>query len=175
MFTSRVLGVLVFDAAVFEEVEADPHATWQAAVVVVISSLATGFAVGGLYDSRLSTFAVTSGIALAMWVAWAMLTLQIGTRLLPERDTRASLGQLLRTIGFAAAPGWLQVLAVFPNMRAVIIGGTSAWMFALMVVAVQRALDYEHIGRAVAVCALGLALALGLAVILALLLTRVAG
>jgi len=172
MFTSRILGALIFDAAVFEDVESDPHATWQAAAVVVLSSLAMGFAVGGLYDSRVSTFAATSAIALVMWAAWAMLTLQIGTRLLPERETRASFGQLLRTIGFAATPGLLQVLAVFPRMRVVIIGGTSVWMFALMVIAVQRALDYRHVGRAVAVCALGLVLALGLAVIFALLLTR---
>ena len=172
MFTSRMIGALTFDAGVFEDVEADPHATWQAASVVVLSSLATGFAVGGLSDSRLSTFAVTSAIALLSWSAWAMLTLQIGTRLLPERDTRASFGQLLRTIGFAATPGILQIFAVFPYTRTAVIAGTSAWMFALMVMAVQRALDYRHVGRAIAVCGLGLVLVLGMALVLALLLTR---
>jgi len=174
MFTSRVLGALVFDAAVFEDVEADPRATWQAAAVVLLSSLAMGFAVGGLFDSRLSTFATASALAFLLWTAWAMLTLQIGTRLLPERATQASVGQLLRTLGFAAAPGLLQVLAVFPRVRPVIVAGTSVWMFALMVVAVQRALDFRHVGRAAAVCALGLALVLGLAVIFAMLLTQTA-
>ena len=174
MFTSRMIGALTFDAGVFEDVEADPHATWQAASVVVLSSLATGFAVGGLSDSRLSTFAVTSAIALLSWAAWAMLTLQIGTRLLPERDTRASFGQLLRTLGFAATPGILQIFAVFPYTRTAVIAGTSAWMFALMVMAVQRELDYRHVGRAIAVCGLGLVLVLGMALVLALLLTRAA-
>jgi len=172
MFTSRVLGSLVFNGAVFEEIEADGGATWQAGAVVVLSSLASGFGVGGLYDSRLSTFALASALALVAWTAWAMLTLQIGTRMLPERQTRADLGQLLRTIGFAASPGLLQVLAVFPRMRVVMVAATSIWMFAAMVFAVERALDYRSVTRAFAVCAAGLALSSGLAVIIAMLFGR---
>jgi hypothetical protein len=84
---------------------------------VVASSLATGFGVGGFYDRHVSTFVLTSAVALVTWVAWAMLILQIGTRALPEAETHADLGELLRTLGFAATPGLLQVFAVFPHMQ----------------------------------------------------------
>lgn len=169
MFASRVLGALVFDTTTFEDVESDRTATWQALVVVVASSLATGFGVGGFYDRHVSTFVLTSAVALVTWLAWAMLTLQIGTRVLPEPETNADLGELLRTLGFAAAPGLLQVFAVFPYMQVPVVTATTAWMFAAMVVAVRHALDYRSLGRAMAVCGLAAALSFGLAIVLALL------
>jgi hypothetical protein len=169
MFASRILGTLVFESSVFEEIEADRAATWQAVVVVIASSLATGFGVGGFYDRHLSTFVLTSAVALVTWVAWAMLTLQIGTRVLPGPETHADLGELLRTLGFAAAPGLLQVFAIFPYMLGPVLVVTTIWMFAAMVVAVRHALDYRSIGRALAVCGLAVALSFGLAIVMAVL------
>jgi len=168
MFLTRVLGILRLDPSVFEDVEADPAATWQAIAIVVLSSAASGLGIGGLFNPRPATFVVAAGVALITWVAWAVLTQQIGTRLLPERSTRAPLGELLRTIGFAAAPGILQVFGVFPKMTVPVVAITSGWMFAAMVVAVQHALDYAHIGRAIAVCLLAVALSFGVAIIFAM-------
>lgn len=169
MFLTRVLGILRLDPSVFEDVEHDPAAIWQAIAVVVASSIASGVGAGGFFDPHLSTFAVVTGVALVTWMAWAMLTQQIGTRLLPERDTRASLGELLRTIGFAAAPGLLQVFGVFPRMTVPIFAISAGWMFAAMVVAVEHALDYAHIGRALAVCGLAVLLSFGVAIVFAML------
>jgi hypothetical protein len=95
---------------------------------------------------------------LIMWVAWAVLMHQIGTRLLPEPQTRATLGELLRTVGFAAAPGLLQVFAVFPAVTVPVFAGTILWMFAAMVFAVRHALDYRSSWRALAVCGLAFGL-----------------
>ena len=169
MFWTRVLGILRLDASAFEDVESDPAATWQAIAIVVLSSAASALGVGGLFNHRpAATFVSTTAVALITWTAWAVLTQQIGTRVLPERATRAPLGQLLRTIGFAAAPGILQVFGMFPKMTVPVVAITSGWMFAAMVVAVQHALDYAHIGRAIAVCLLAVALSFGLAIILAM-------
>ena len=93
------------------------------------------------------TFVLTSSVALVTWVAWAMLAFQIGTRLLPGPETSATLGQLLRTTGFAAAPGLLQVFALLPAMAVPVFSVTTAWMFAAMVVGVRHTLDYRSLDR----------------------------
>ena len=172
MFMHRVFGAMMLDATVFEDVESSAGATWQATAVVVLSSLAAGIGIGGLYDRRPSTFAIASVLALAIWIAWATLTLQIGTRVLPERATHADLGELMRTVGFAASPGLFQIFAVFPRMTLPVIVVTSVWMFAAMVVAVQRALDYRSVTRAIGVCLLGAALVFSLALVMAAALSR---
>ena len=40
-------------------------------------------------------------IALLAWAAWALVTFEVGGRLMPEPQTRVDVGELLRTIGFA--------------------------------------------------------------------------
>ena len=96
------------------------------------------------------------------------LVAELGGDALGRSDTRAPLGQLLRTIGFAAAPGILQVFGIFPRMTVPVVAITSGWMFAAMVVAVQHALDYAHIGRAIAVCLVAVALSFGVAIVFAM-------
>ena len=93
--------------------------------------------------------------ALLAWAIWAFLTLVVGTRVLPETETQADVGQLLRVLGFAAAPGMLQVLAIVPALRPYVFALTELWMLAAMVVAVRQALDYTSTLRAVGVCAIG--------------------
>ena len=66
------------------------------------------------------------------------------------------MGQLLRTIGFSAAPGLIRVLGIIPGLYAPVFFVASLWMLVTMVVAVRQALDYESTGRAVAVCVIGL-------------------
>ena len=76
------------------------------------------------------------------------------------------MGQLLRTIGFAATPGMLRVLGVMPAVTLPVFGVTAVWMLAAMVVAVRQALDYQSTWRAVGVCVLGWVLAIVIAVVL---------
>jgi hypothetical protein len=123
------------------------------------------------YGDRLITFAVVACTAVVTWAAWAMLAQQIGTRLLSAPRTSATWGELLRTTGFAAAPGFLQVFAVFPGARTPIFAATGLWMFAAMVVGVRHALDYRSTARALAVCALAVALSAALAFVFSLLAT----
>ena len=47
-FVHRVVGAVLLDAATYEELEADPQATRQASVVVLLSSAAAGFGAWGL-------------------------------------------------------------------------------------------------------------------------------
>ena len=86
--------------------------------------------------------------------------------LMPESATRSDVGELLRTLGFAATPGLLRVLGVLPGVTIPVFIGTAVWMLVAMVVAVRQALDYQSTARAVGVCVLGWVLALTLAIVL---------
>jgi hypothetical protein len=168
-FLQRLIGAAALDIAIYEEVEADPAATTQAFVVVVLSSLAAGIGTQGFGSTSVGSIAFFSIVALLAWAAWALVTFQIGTRLMPVRDTRADVGQLLRTIGFAATPGILRVLGIMPAVTMPVFAITSVWMLAAMVVAVRQALDYRSTARAIAVCLIGWSLAVAIAVVLGIL------
>jgi len=87
---------------------------------------------------------------MGVWV-----TCLIGTRLLPTPETRSDVGELLRTLGFASAPGVLRVAAIVQPTSFAVFTVCGLWMLVAMVVAVRQALDYPTTGRAIAVCALG--------------------
>jgi hypothetical protein len=89
------------------------------------------------------------------WFIWAFLTYFIGTRLLPEPQTKADYGELLRTIGFSSSPGVLRVLGIIPMLGNVLNFIVGIWMLVAMVIAVRQALDYKSTWRAVGVCLIG--------------------
>jgi len=98
---------------------------------------------------------VGSLVALLGWYVWAYLIYWIGTRFLPERETRATHGELLRCLGFAASPGLIRVLGVVPGLRGIAFLAGSIWMLVATVIATRQALDYRSTWRAVGVCAIG--------------------
>jgi hypothetical protein len=162
-FIRRLIGAATLDGRTYEEIEADKTATGQAGLVVLLSSIAAGFgSVGaGVFDLRGIVVGTLGG--LAGWVSWAALTYLIGTRLLPEPQTRANLGELLRTLAFAATPGLLRVVGAIPILRWPAFLVTALWMLLAMVVAVRHALDYRSTARAIGVCVLGWAFSLAFA------------
>lgn len=154
-FANRILLAAKLNPAVYEEVEADRTALGQAMAVVVLASLAAGIGsmqqigvgVGGLLMGTLS--------ALLGWAAWAAIIYLIGTRLLPEPQTKADYGELLRTIGFASAPGLIRILGIIPGLMGIVFLAAGIWMLVATVIAVRQALDYRSTGRAVGVCLIG--------------------
>jgi hypothetical protein len=166
-FGDRVLGAARLDAATYEEVEADAGALGQAMAVVVIAAVSSG--VGTSIAAHGEGTSVLGGVLfnLVAWFVWALLTYLVGTRMLPTAQTEADLGQLLRTIGFAAAPGVLGILGALPLIGGLVLFVVWVWQLAAMVVAVRQALDYTSTGRAVVVCLIGFAAYLLIAVVLA--------
>jgi hypothetical protein len=162
--TERMLGAAKLDAATYEEVEADSTATGQALLVVVLANLAAG--VAALRDVGVGGLVLITVVSLAGWYAWAFVIYFVGTRFLPGPRTQADLGQLLRTLGFAAAPGLIRVLGIVPGLNWLVSLVAALWMLAAMVVAVRQALDYEGTGRAVAVCLIGFAVYIVVAIVL---------
>ena len=93
--------------------------------------------------------------SLGGWFIWAYITFIVGTKLLPEPQTEADYGQLLRTIGFSSAPGLIRVLGIIPFLYGITTLAASIWMLVAMVIAVRQALDYKSTWRAVGVCVIG--------------------
>ena len=156
-FKERIIRAVKLDVNLYEEVESDKGALGQAMGVVILSSIAVGVgSLGRIEPGRilLGTTMATVG-ALIGWYIWAYLTYLVGTKLLPEPQTKAEPGELLRTIGFSSSPGLIRVLGIIPGLTEIIFLFASIWMLIAMVIAVRQALDYQSTLRAVGVCVIG--------------------
>jgi hypothetical protein len=103
--------------------------------------------------------------ALIGWLVWALLAYAIGVHLLPQPQTKSSLGEMLRTTGFAAAPGLFRIVELVPLLGAIVSIVVSIWMLVAMVIAVRQALDYTSTLRAIGVCIIGWLVYLALALL----------
>jgi len=147
-----MIGAARLDSQTYERVEADPGTTLGAVCVVVVASAAASIGIGA--TDLGSIIGVTLG-AMATWMVWVALTYVIGTRILPESQTHATIGEVLRTTGFSASPGILRIFGFLPAVGWAIFFAVTIWMLFAFVVAVRQALDYAGSPRALLVCLLG--------------------
>ena len=150
-----MIGAAKLDVHVYEEVEADTRTTGQATGVVLLASLAGGLGSNSFGAEGLSSFIIGAIATLIGWVSWAFVTYIIGTRLLPEPQTRADVGELMRTLAFAQSPGLLRIFGSLPGVGPLVLSLTQIWLLVAMVVAIRQALDYHSTFRAVGVCLVG--------------------
>ena len=151
--TQRMIRAAKLDVSLYEEVEADPKTMGQAMTVVALASVAAGL--GTISQTGMIGLIWGTISAFAGWYIWAFITYIIGTKLLPEPQTHADHGQLLRTLGFAAAPGVIRIGGNVPLLGGLVQLTAAIWMLITMVVAVRQALDYTGTWRALGVCAIG--------------------
>ena len=154
----RFFGALVLDASAYENVEADRHSAMQSVVVVMAICVAGGVGAIGFGLVGITGFVTGAILSLGAWLVWAVTIVALGTGLLAEPQTKSDLPELLRVLGFAAAPGVFFALAAMPAVAPIVLVVVAAWMIAAAVVAVRQALDYRSTARAVAVCVAGAAL-----------------
>jgi hypothetical protein len=152
-FKDRIIRAAKLDVNLYEEVEADKEAMGQAMGVVVLSSIAAG--IGSIEKVGFGGVLIGTITALISWYVWAYITYLIGTKLLPEPQTVADHGELLRTIGFSSSPGLIRVLGIIPGLSQIVFLVASIWMLVAMVIAVRQALDYQSTMRAAGVCVIG--------------------
>ena len=172
-FANRILGAMRLDPRVYEEVEANRGTMPQAVAIVLLASVAGGVGLVDVHAPDLMALITQSVGALLGWVSWALLMYSVGTWFLPEPQTRADAGELLRTLAFAGAPGLLRIFGVIPGVGLAIYAIASIWMLLAMIVAVRQALDYRGTGRAVAVCVIGWTLSLAIAALISSLFPRI--
>jgi hypothetical protein len=121
--------------------------------VVLIANLAVGIGLGARQGTQ-GLIGITLA-SLVTWLIWAAVIWFVGTKILPTPTTSSSIGELLRTTGFALAPGVFRVFSAVPVFGYLIAFIVDVWILAAVVVAVRQALDYTSTWRAVAVCLTG--------------------
>jgi hypothetical protein len=134
----RMMGAAFLNVATYEEVEHDETATGQAAAVVAMVAVAT--AIGG-WNFGISAVVGGAVSALVKWLMWAGITYLVGTMLF---GGTATWGELLRTLGFAQAPGVLAVLAIIPVLGWFVLLGVSVWVAVAAFIAIRQALDISN-------------------------------
>lgn len=148
--TGRMIGAMKADVKTFEEIEADPSAMTQAITVIVIAGVAA--LIGNFFRSGLIPGIAGMVGSLLSYALFSFLVFLIGTKVMPEPATKADFSETFRTVGFAAAPGVFNVLAIIPIVGPLISFVVSIWSLVIGVIAVRAVLDYSNTGRAIIVC-----------------------
>ena len=148
-YFQRLQKAILLDVSFYEEVEKDKQFTDQAMMTVALVSVVQGFMIAGF-----APIALVQGIlgSIIRFVIWAFFIAFVGTRILPEPETESNTGELIRTLGFAYAPGLLVVLKVFPFIGNFVDPLVVILQLAAMTIAVRQALDFNSTVRAVGVC-----------------------
>jgi cytosine/adenosine deaminase-related metal-dependent hydrolase len=143
----RMIRAARLEADVYEEVEHDREATRQAAMVVVLTSIAGGIGAGFAFGIGGLVLAIAAG--LFGWALYAWITYFIGTRIFAGPETDADWGELARTLAFANSPRALLIVGVVPLLAGVVVTIVLVWIAVATVVALRAALDFST-GRAIA-------------------------
>ncbi len=149
----RMIRAARLDPRLYAEIEADSNATGQAASVVLLAAFAGSINFPGAPFAILFAGLVA---ALVGWWLFAYVIYLIGVKLMPEPETRADFGALLRAMGFANAPGVVKLLGIVPELRPLVIFVATVWVLVATVTAVRHALSYSSSWRAIGVCAIPL-------------------
>jgi hypothetical protein len=150
----RMIGAMRGDVKTFEEIEADPSAIGQAVTVIVIGAVAA--LIGNIFRSGIGGGIAALIMTLIGYAIWSFLIVIIGTKVMPEPTTKADFQEAFRVIGFTAAPGIFNVLAIIPFLGPLISFVLGIWMLVIGVIAVRQVLDYSNTGRAIIVCLIAL-------------------
>jgi hypothetical protein len=150
----RMVGAMKADVKTFQEIEADPTAMGQALTVIVIAGVAS--LIGNIFRSGVFVGMMSLVVSLVGYALWSLLVVLIGTKLMPEPTTKADFNEAFRVVGFTAAPGVFNVLAIVPFLGPLISFVISLWMLVIGVIAVREVLDYSNTGRAIVVCLLAM-------------------
>ena len=132
---ARMMGAAMLNIETYEEVEHDQNATLQAGAVVLIVALCQLL---GSWDLGPLSAVRVGAVELATWFTWAGVTYLVGTKIF---EGEATWGELLRTLGFAKAPGVLFAIGILPLIGTGVSLVVAIWMLVTAFVAIRQALD----------------------------------
>jgi hypothetical protein len=161
----RIMGVFRLSVPTFEEIEADESATGQAAIVVAIVAILAGIGAflavrmaapalaqleeqfGGEMPIAIPELSPVGALinailgAFIAWLIWSALTYFIGTRLF---GGVATMGEMLRVIGFAQAPRMLSVLGFIPCIGSILSLVGWIWSLVASFIGIRQGLDLDN-------------------------------
>lgn len=153
-FPRRMLRAALLHADTYEEVEADPSSIGQAAIVVLLASLASGLgfflrAQSGefvLLDTRPVAFqmVIVALEPVVIWLGASAFSYMVGATFFRGPETETDFMEVLRTTGFAFTPVCLAVLSFVPHFQLglAMLVISRVWNLVATVVAVRQALDF---------------------------------
>jgi hypothetical protein len=148
--SGRMIGAMQADVKTLSEIEADPGAMGQAVTVIVIAGVAA--LIGNIFRNGLIAGVIAMIASLVGYAVFSFAVFLIGTKVMPEPATKADFNETFRVVGFAAAPGVFNVLAIIPFIGPLIQFLVAIWSLVVGVIAVREVLDYSNTGRAIIVC-----------------------
>ena len=169
---NRIIGVLTLNVNTFEEIEHDERATVEAAIIVAVVAVLS--AIGGFVGVQSGSAAleqlsrqfggdvpvdipvispvgaaVTAFIgAFIAWILWAALTYLIGTNLFKGK---ATMGEMLRVLGYAQIPRLLNIFNFIPCVGAIISLVALVWTLVVGFIAVRQGLDIDNMQTAITI------------------------
>lgn len=147
----RITRVIQLDFSVFKEIESDPQATTEAAIIVAVTTLlsAIGSAIGS--DNPVAGFVGPIISGLVGWGLWSVVTYFVGKSIFAGKGT---LEGMLRVLGYASAPNILGILVFIPCIGW--LAALAGWLLSLIagVMAVREGLDLT-LGAAIGVVIIG--------------------
>ena len=147
--TGRMVGAMKADVPTLTEIENDPAAFGQALTVIVIAGIAA--LIGNIFRAGIGAgvFGLVSSVI--SYLLFALFVYLIGVKVMPEPATKADFNETFRVLGFAAAPGVFNVLAIIPIVGILVSFVIWIWSLVIGVIAIREVLDYSNTGRAIIV------------------------
>jgi hypothetical protein len=150
----RILRLVKFDFTVFRDIESDPSATLEAAIVVVAANLLASIGTAVRNETPrafFATFAITLVSGIVGWIVWSAVTHYIGRMVYQSGGTLES---MMRVLGYATAPRALGVLEFIPCLGA--LAGLAGFFLTVIagIMAVSEGLDVDT-GQAIIVVIIG--------------------
>ena len=90
-------------------------------------------------------------MAFVAWILWSIITYFVGVNVFKGT---ATVGDLLRTLGFAQAPGVLYVIGIIPFLGGLVSFAVAIWILIAGIIAIRQALDIST-GKAVITAIIG--------------------
>lgn len=128
------------DIPVYNEVERDLNETTNALIIVAVVALATGI---GSLTQNVGIGAVIFSVIMSLvgWVIRSFVIYFIGTRVF---NATATTGEIMRTTGYAAAPGILNILGIIPVIGFLVSIVVGIWTIVTTFIATREALDLDN-------------------------------
>ena len=150
----RIRRIFRLDFSVFDEIEADPNATGEAVIVVLVVSLAAAIGTGLRPDTPRGfavAFVMSFISGVVGWVVWAAVTHYVGKALYQSGVTFQS---MLRVLGYASAPRVLGILDFIPCFGK--LAGLAGLILSLVaaIMAISEGLEVDT-GQAIIVAVVG--------------------
>lgn len=144
--SQRMIGAAMLNPDAYEAVERDVEANKTALFIVIGTAIFAG--IGGLTSNGLGGLIGGVIAAIVSWVLYAIAAYIIGTRIFKTSATQSTLGECLRTLGFAQTPSFFRILSGIPILGWIITVIVDIWVLIATIIALRQALDFTT-GRAI--------------------------